>query len=233
MVRRAISSARKHHVNLKQGTPNPGTGNCSIESAIFNLNDRDCFSEKLPFSVDYYRRIWMTDMKNRTLHDQTWNIYSKLEWEAGWNDMMKSGVYERGIFGDLMLFGIACGIRKIILIFNTSLDSPHDPIYVCDPRKFGVQPDVEIPLVLAYNLAHYESMHPVEEEDTNETIKLVSAYLNGSYQFGKIDLPFLLNTDPDAEDFSSKSVEEKKRKYKNEDFQNKLPEHLRGRDQEI
>ena len=77
----------------------------------------------------------MTDMKNRTINDPTWNIYSHAEWESGWNELMKPGVYERGLFGDLMMFGIACGLRKIILIFNTSLLSPHDPIYVCDPRR--------------------------------------------------------------------------------------------------
>ena len=57
IVERAISSAKKHDINLKHGTPNHASGNCAIESAIFNLNDRDCFHEKLPFSVDYYRKI--------------------------------------------------------------------------------------------------------------------------------------------------------------------------------
>ena len=151
---------------MKQGTPIASDGNCAFASAICNLNDRKCFNENLPQTADYYRRIWMTDMKNRTVNDQTWNIYSKVEWEEGWAEMMESGVYERGIFGDLMLLGIACGIKKTLLIFNISLDSPHDPIYVCDPRQFGVQPDSEIPVVLAYNLSHYESMHPVDQKDT-------------------------------------------------------------------
>ena len=143
LVLRAISSARKAGIDLKQGTPIAS----DLESAICNLNDRKCFNENLPQSADYYRRIWMTDMKNRTVNDPTWNIYSQVEWEEGWAEIMESGMYERGIFGDLMLFGIACGIKKNILIFNTSFDSPHDPIYVCDPRKFGVLPDTEVPLV--------------------------------------------------------------------------------------
>ena len=90
----------------------------------------------------------MTDMKNRTCDDGTWKIYSDTEWEEGWNSLMVSGIYERDIFGDLMLFGIACGSKKVLLIFNTSLDSPHDPVYVCDPRKFGVQADTNVPVVL-------------------------------------------------------------------------------------
>ena len=225
IVRRAILSARKHGIDLIRGTPNPATGNCAIESAIFNLNDRSCFHDRLRFSIDYYRRIWMTDMKNRTINNETWNIYTNSEWENGWNEMMKSGVYERGIFGDLMIFAIACGMKKILLIFNTSLESPHDPIYVCDPRKFGVDPDTEIPLVLAYNLAHYESMHPNHEIDVQKTAELASDYLRGIYPFGKNDLPSLL-------DEGQESIQEKEEETESKtlsDFQMKLPEHLRGK----
>ena len=82
------------------------------------MNDRKCFQENLPLSVEYYRIFLMTDMMNWTLNDQNWNIYSKSDWQAGWKELMKSGVYERGKFGDLMLFGIACGIRKMLLILH-------------------------------------------------------------------------------------------------------------------
>ena len=105
--------------------------------------------------------------------------------------MMVSGVYEREFFGDLMLLGIACGVRTFILIFNTSLEAPHDPIYVCDPRKFGVEPDSKIPVVLAYDLSHYESMHPVDQQDTLKTIELVEKYLSGNYEFGRRGFPFV------------------------------------------
>ena len=222
MVIRAISSARYHGLNLKRGTPNGAAGNCAIESALLNLNNRSCFLENLPFSADYYRRIWMTDFKNRTVHDPTWNIYSEQVWEEGWNEMMKSGVYERDIFGDLMIFAIACGVKKIILIFNTSLHSPHDPIYVCDPRKFGVPPDTETPLVLAYNQVHYESMHPLLEDDIEVTRNLVSSYLVGGYQFGNADLPYLLGDEMEpkeeikriakAENISNRTEEESKKR---------------------
>ena len=184
ITERAKASAMKHGIKLREGTPNSANGDCAFESTIYNVNDRDSFPDKLHFSPDYYRRIWMTDVKNRILHYQTWNIYSVTEWEDGWADMMVSGVYEREIFGDLMWLGIACGVRKFILIFNTSLEAPHDPIYVCDPRKFGVEPDSQIPVVLAYDLSHYESMHPVDQQDTFKTIELVDKYLSGNYEFG-------------------------------------------------
>ena len=192
MVLRAISSGEKHGIKLCHGTSNPGTGNCAFESVISNCNDRQCFQENLPMSADYYRRIWVTDMANRTVDDPTWNIYSRKEWLDGWSQMLSSGVYERDIFGDLMLPGIACGVRKFLLIFNTSIDSPHDPVYVVDPRKFGIEPSTNTPVVLAYDLNHYESMHPVDEEDIQATHRLTIDYLEGKYNFGKLDLPFLL-----------------------------------------
>ena len=106
--------------------------------------------------------------------------------------MLVPGTYERGIFGDLMLPGIACGIKKILLIFNTNLDSPHDPIYVVDPRQFDVNPDTELPIVLAYNMSHYESMNPCSEMDNQLTAVLVKEYSEGRYKFGRKDLPLFL-----------------------------------------
>ena len=140
MISRAIRSATYHGINLIAGTPNPGTGDCAFESVINNINDRTCFSEKLPLSSNYYRRMWVTDMANRTV-DTDWNIYSRQDWLSGWQEMLVPGTYEQGIFGDHMLMGIACVIQKILLIFNTNPDSPHDPIYVVDPRQFSMLAD--------------------------------------------------------------------------------------------
>ena len=121
MVQRAVSSAKKHGLDMKQGTPNAADGDCAFQSAIFNVNDRDCFAQKLPMSVDCYRKIWMIDMKNRTVNDKTWNIYTKQDWESGWMELLEPKTYERGLFGDLMVFGIACGMKKIILIMIRSM----------------------------------------------------------------------------------------------------------------
>ena len=157
-------------------------------------------------------------MANRTVNTE-WNIYSAQERYRGWEQMQVPGTYERGIFGDLMLPGIACGVQKFILIFNTNVDS-HDPIYVVDPRKFQI---LNIPIVLAYNLAHYESMHPSGEEDIQATIKLVQEFLNNTYRFKPTDLPFLLGTEAisveAAEDKSDKINIKNKTSDKGEDLE--------------
>ena len=194
MISRAICSGKKHGINLKHGSSNPGTGDCAFEAVILNINDRSSFPVKFFMPVDNYRKLWVTEMANRTV-DGPWNIYSRKQWMEGWRQMLTPGTYERGIFGDLMLPGIACGVKKYLLIFNTNIESPHDPIYVVDPEKFGVKPDSEVPVVLSYNLSHYESMHPLTLIDIEKTIQLVQEYLEGRYTFGRKDLPILLGID--------------------------------------
>ena len=117
-------------------------------------------------------------MASRTV-DSDWNIYSRQEWMNGWEEMMVPGTYERGIYGDLMLPGIACGLRKFLLIFNTNPGSPHDPIYVVDPKQLNIQVDTAVPIILAYNESHYESLHPCSNKDILASINLVAEYLEG------------------------------------------------------
>ena len=57
MISRAIASGKKHGLNMKHGSSNPGTGDCAFESIIQNINDRSCFKVKYPMTIDWYRRI--------------------------------------------------------------------------------------------------------------------------------------------------------------------------------
>ena len=200
---------------MRHGTTNPGNGDCAFEAIIQNINDRPCFGQKFSMSIDYYRRIWATDMANRTLHTP-YNIYTnEKDWLKGWAEMLVPGAYERGIFGDLMLPGIACGTHKILLIFNTNPETPHDPIYVVNPSNFNVMPDNEIPVVLAYNMSHYESMEPCTETDINTTIDLVKAYQQGKYRYTRHDIPMLIDTLREERDIKSKeqTINSIKRKH--------------------
>ena len=138
-------------------------------------------------------------MANRTV-DTDWNIHSRQEWITGWKQMLIPGTYERGIYGDLMLPGIACGVRKLLLIFNTDPQSPHDPIYVVDPRQFNVQADSNIPILLAYNQSHYESLHPKTDAEIQATTELAREYLDNRYRYGKEDFPFLLGLEDNQPD---------------------------------
>ena len=145
---RAIASARKHNIDIIPGRKNLAVGNCSYESVIYNINDRPCFTEKLPMTPDYYRRIWTTDMMNKTLdRTSSWNPgYTAEQVLNGFNMMMESGAYAEPFFGDMMMAGIDCGVRKRVLIFNTNetiASTGHDPIAVVNPKDYGGQVDDE------------------------------------------------------------------------------------------
>ena len=53
LVQRAIASAEKHNIKLTPGKQNSGGGDCSYLSVIFNINERECFSNKFPMSPDF------------------------------------------------------------------------------------------------------------------------------------------------------------------------------------
>ena len=217
MISRAINSGRNHGIDLVPGRPNPGLGDYAFEAIIQNNNDRSCFQEKFLLPVNHYRGIWTTDMANRTI-DGPWNTYSRNDWLEGWRQMQIPGTYERGIFGDLMLPGIACGIRKILLIFNTNENSPHDPIYIVNPELFNVRPDSIVPIVLAYNLSHYESLHQSTDYDIQATINLIIDYQEGRYQFKREDLPMLLSIEK-IRDHNSTMKSPAKKEREDDDFQ--------------
>ena len=179
IFQRAVENARKHNIMLKPGTENNGHGNCSYEAVLLNINDRECFSEKFPLSPDFYRRIWNLDLMNKILDGKIpWNPgFTRKEIKEGFEEIMETGIYERSFFGDMMMAGIACGSRKMILIINTHEMTPHDPISVIDPTHYGGTYDTEIPVVIAYDLVHYESLEPIHPDDVKETIKLTRSYI--------------------------------------------------------
>ena len=210
MLSRAVASSKRHGINLTPGKPNPGSGNCAFEAVLNNINERSSFEQKYEFSADYYRRIWMTDMEAKVIDNPDWNSgYSETEIKNGFAQIKVSGVYERDFFGDLILPGIAVGVHKQILIFNTHPDSPHDPISVIHPQAFGGYSDSNIPIILAYNLVHFESMHPLSDEDVEASINLAKSYMDGTYKFSHDDIKNLIAIEAlDANNDMSQVVDE-------------------------
>ena len=166
---------------------NKADGNCAFDAVINNINDRACFSEKLPLESTVYRQIWITELEIETEKYPILGAgYTEEERKENWNLLKHSGIYEVDFFGDLVLHAIAKGCQKNILIFNTSKEAP-DPIYVIKAAEFGGNIDTEIPVVVGYNQVHYESLHPATEKDIEKTKLLVNAYTNGSYSFDRVE----------------------------------------------
>ena len=205
---KSIESAKKHNIKLKAGRKDRRYGNCASEAVINNINDRDCFSDKLLQSPNWYRRNWMSQMMEKLLDGRCpWNMgYTEQQIREGFAKLQESGIYEIDFFGDLMIGGIACGIRKRILIFNTSENLVHDPISVVDPEFYDVRIKIDntTPVVVAYNNYHYENLHTIDEEDRQETMRLVDSYMKDRY---KVDYGF---TKEDTSNCTINTRQEKK-----------------------
>ena len=200
MIKQAIESAKKHGISLSPGVRNRADGNCAFESVIYNINNRPCFSEKLPLHPDEYRKIWITNLEQEAKKNPTLIPgFSNDEMRNNWAELKRSGTYNIPFFGDLLITGIARGCKKNILIFNTSIDA-WDPIYVVQGSEFGGSVDSDIPVVLAYNQVHYESLHPVRSEDIEKTKELMFCYINGNYGFQKKDIAYLISATDESQE---------------------------------
>ena len=209
MVEQAIESARKHGISLEPGIRNKADGNCAFESVLHNINYRDCFPIKLNKQINFYRNTWVTQLEKDV--DATVGAgYTEEEKRENWERLKHSGVYDIPFFGDLVINGIAKGCHKNILIFNTSKEAA-DPIYVVQANEFGGNADSDIPVVLAYNQVHYESLHPSSIEDIEKTKILMHSYINGQYHFKKSDITFLISEYTYRE--SRKEVAKKSQRY--------------------
>ena len=191
IVQRAITSAEKHGIALVQGILNKADGNCAFDAVLNNINHRNCFVNKLSLPSTVYRQVWVTELEMESSNYPALGAgYTKEEKEENWNQLKQSGVYEVDFFGDMVIHAIARGCNKNILIFNTNIEAA-DPIYVIQANHFGGFSNTDIPVVIAYNQVHYESLHPLTDQDTEQTKMLMHSYINGTYQYKKKDIPFL------------------------------------------
>ena len=212
MIRQGIESASKHGIKLVPGIRNNADGNCQYESVLNNINHRPCYEQNLKQHPNDYRYKWVTELEVEASKDPDIAAgYSDEIKRENWNLLKRPFVYEVPYFGDFIMHGIARGCKKDILIFNTSPEA-WDPIYVITASRFGGQTDSDIPVVLAYNQNHYESLHPFSTEDINKTKDLVHAYINGDYPYTNKDIPYLI-------DFNK----EQRSMFNNSQFQQKFP----------
>ena len=185
MVKKAIKNAEIHGINLHHGVRNLANGNCAFESVLDSINTRTCFEDSFDGTPSYWRKVWMTQLEKIAYAD--WNAgLSKQEWKEGFDKLKQSGTYELGL-GDLVPPGIAHCTRKNLLIFNTS-PLAHSPIYVISASSFGGHSDTEIPVCLAYDQSHYESLVPASEDDIRKTVVLTKQYLDGKYSLKMKDI---------------------------------------------
>ena len=143
------------------------------------------------------RQIWVTELQDEMnknykhmipYDDHLTPMENQRRIKSAWETLKQDGNYEIEFFGDLLMQAISRGTRKQILIFNTNMGSPNDPIVVVRPEQFGGVSDSTVPVVVAYNGVHFESLHPVGEENIEKTKDLCQQYLAGQYTLTSRDI---------------------------------------------
>ena len=122
----AIANAFRHGIMTKAGRLNPAKGDCSFESVLNNINDRQWFTKKFNKATNKYRWEWVTQLEEvqKQIGCIDPNKYKTIDWV----ELKTPGTYTTDI-SDLAMVAIARGCQKDILIFNTSAEA-HGPIYV-------------------------------------------------------------------------------------------------------
>ena len=110
IVEKAVSNAKAHGINLHAGVKNLANGNCAFESIIDSINTRPSFEESFDKTPDFWRHVWMTEVKN--VGYENWNNgLTRAQWDEGWEVLKQSRAYECQL-GDLVLPGIAHCVQK-------------------------------------------------------------------------------------------------------------------------
>ena len=186
MVRMAIGNAEFHGIKLRQGVENRANGDCAIEAIADNINTRPVFNETIDGCPVSNRRKWLTEAEELVFN---FAGISRDVFQSEWNSLKNPRRYECNL-GDFVLPAIAHCVQKDILIFNTSVDGPWDPIFVVEASKLGNrQANSKIPVLLAYNNYHYEGLVPCSKEDELKTIELRDLYVSNNYSLKKEDIP--------------------------------------------
>ena len=168
--------------------PNKANGNCLYEAIIDNVNSRSCFKEDLNETPEYYRMLWNMEGEEKVKNSSYYPfMYSEEEWIEAWKKLQTSKYYDLEYFGDLAIISCAHSLKKNILIMNTPWQInnafAHDLISVISANGFDLtnKNDTEVPIVLAYDGNHFESLIPVSFEDIEKTVDLVRKYKTGNY----------------------------------------------------
>ena len=182
----AIKNADWHGIKLHHGGYNNADGNCSFESIVQNINSRPCFGEHISGSADLHRKSWLSETENLVWEFTGGLGLSEDLFRKEWSCLKNSKSYNCAL-GDFLMHAIAHCVKKDILLFNTTSRS-FLPVYVIEASRLsGRLPNSDIPVVVAYDGKHYESLIPDTEEDIAKSINLKNQILNNDYKKTKED----------------------------------------------
>ena len=176
LLKRAISNAYRHDLNLRPGHLNNADGNCLWEAIIYNMLYRECFRRK---SKETSKQLRKRSLDQAQLDSQT-KLLPFMEsntTEADWDHIRQDKIYETKL-GDICIIAAAGAIKKDMMIFNKNFALA--PItLICAKEYSGGELGDTNPILMAYNGTHYESLETITPRDDNrakEIVQLICMY---------------------------------------------------------
>ena len=185
IFQKGIKIAQRHGIDLLPDKENKSVGDCLFQALIDNVNNRNCFSEKMNMPVQFYREKFATE-----LHQEFQNSPffpgkdHQQRWDNAWEKQKKQGKWNVDEFNvsDIMPAGMGHCMKKNILVFNVK-KTAYEPVHVFRENFFRshISPTTEEPILIVYNGCHYESLLPKTKNEQTKCIQLVNEFLVGSY----------------------------------------------------
>ena len=128
LLKRAISNAFRHDLNVRPGHLNNADGNCLWEALIYNILYRPCIKRK---TKENHKQLRKRSLEKAQIDAQN----KKLPFipahttQADWDHIKKDKIYETEL-GDICIVAAARALNRDIMVFNTSKKnwtSPYNP----------------------------------------------------------------------------------------------------------
>ena len=126
LLKRAISNAFRHGLNVRPGQLNNADGNCLWEALIYNILYRQCIKSK---TKESHRQLRKRSLDKAQIDAQN----KKLPFipahttQADWEHIKKDKIYETEL-GDICLIAASRALNRDIMVFNTCKQTGLAPI---------------------------------------------------------------------------------------------------------
>ena len=135
LLKKALSSAYQHGLNLCADILNAANGNCLWDSIINNILGRGCYKKKLRENSKQLRVRSITEAQ---LEKHILTFIRSDTTDAEWDNMKKDRVYETEL-GDIALVAVARAIHMDIIIFDTKAKISTNQKHECRSIRGKVQ----------------------------------------------------------------------------------------------
>ena len=135
LLKRAISNAFRHGLNVRPGQLNNADGNCLWEALIYNILYRQCIKSK---TKESHRQLRKRSLDKAQIDAQN----KKLPFipahttQADWEHIKKDKIYETEL-GDICIVAASRALKRDIMVFSTCKQTGSAPITLISAEEYS------------------------------------------------------------------------------------------------